>query len=35
MVRTAGDKTMTMDNTIQGRWIASSCGSVKDIEIEH
>jgi len=26
---------MTMDNTIQGRWIASSCGSVKDIEIEH
>ncbi|HEY6453311.1 MAG TPA: DUF3617 family protein [Steroidobacteraceae bacterium] len=34
VVRTAGGKTMTVDKTIHGKWLAASCGDVKDFEIE-
>jgi hypothetical protein len=29
-----GAKTMTVNSTMQGKWIGADCGSVKDIEIE-
>jgi Protein of unknown function (DUF3617) len=29
-----GAKTMTVNSTMQGKWLGSDCGNVKDIEIE-
>jgi hypothetical protein len=29
-----GAKTMTVNSTMQGKWLGSDCGSVKDIELE-
>ena len=34
VVRTSGDKTMTIDSTIHGKWLGASCGDIKDFEIE-
>ncbi len=33
-VRNSGGKTMTVDSNIQGQWLGSSCGDVKDYQIE-
>jgi Protein of unknown function (DUF3617) len=29
-----GGKTMTVNSTVQGKWLSASCGSVKGIELE-
>jgi len=29
-----GSKTMTVDSTMEGKWLGASCGSVTDIEID-
>jgi hypothetical protein len=29
-----GAKTMTVNSTIEGKWLGSDCGSVKDVEME-
>jgi uncharacterized protein DUF3617 len=34
VVMTSGSKTMTMNSTIAGKWLAASCGPIKDIESE-
>lgn len=34
MVRSSGGKSMTIDSTIHGKWLAASCGDIKDVEIE-
>jgi hypothetical protein len=34
VVRTSGDKSMTVDSTIHGKWLGASCGDIKDFEIE-
>ena len=33
-VMTGGNRTMTMNSTVQGKWIGPSCGNVKDVEME-
>ncbi len=33
-VMTAGSRTMTMNSTVEGKWIGASCGTVKDAEVE-
>jgi Protein of unknown function (DUF3617) len=30
----SGAKTMTINNTMQGKWLGASCGAVKDAELE-
>jgi hypothetical protein len=34
VVVTSAGKTMTVNNTMQGKWLGASCGTVKDAEIE-
>ncbi|HXR18439.1 MAG TPA: DUF3617 domain-containing protein [Steroidobacteraceae bacterium] len=34
VVKSSGDRTMTVDSTIHGKWLSASCGDVKDFEIE-
>ena len=34
IVMTSAGKTMTMNSTIQGKWLGASCGTVKDAELE-
>jgi hypothetical protein len=34
LVMTSGGKTMTMNSTVQGKWLGASCGSVTDAELE-
>ena len=34
VVISSGAKTMTMNSTVQGKWLSASCGAVKDIELE-
>jgi hypothetical protein len=34
IVVTQSGKSMTVDSTLQGKWLAASCGSVKDAEPE-
>jgi hypothetical protein len=34
VVTTSGDKTMTVNSTIHGKWLGASCGDIKDSEIE-
>ncbi len=34
MVMTRGGKTMTVNSTMEGKWLGSDCGSVKDYELE-
>jgi hypothetical protein len=29
-----GSKTMTVNSTMEGKWLGGNCGSVTDIEIE-
>jgi Protein of unknown function (DUF3617) len=33
-VKNSGGKTMTVDSTIKGQWLAASCGDIKDYELE-
>jgi hypothetical protein len=34
VVMTSGSKTMTVNSTLQGKWLGASCGAVKDAELE-
>lgn len=34
VVVTSAGKTMTVNNTLQGKWLGASCGTVKDAELE-
>ena len=34
VVMTSAGKTMTVNNTMQGKWLGASCGTVKDAELE-
>lgn len=34
VVSTSGSKTMTVNSSIQGKWLAASCGNIKDRELE-
>ncbi len=34
VVVTSSGKTMTVDSTVHGKWLSSSCGAVKDAELE-
>jgi hypothetical protein len=34
VVVTSSGKTMTVDSTVQGKWLSASCGAVKDAELE-
>jgi hypothetical protein len=34
VVMTSAGKTMTINNTMQGKWLGASCGTVKDAEME-
>lgn len=34
VVSTSGSKTMTVNSTIEGKWLSASCGSIKDRELE-
>jgi hypothetical protein len=34
VVITSSGKTMTVDSTVQGKWLSASCGTVKDSELE-
>jgi hypothetical protein len=34
VVVTSSGKTMTVDSTVQGKWLSASCGTVKDAELE-
>jgi Protein of unknown function (DUF3617) len=33
-VMSSGGKTMTVNSTVQGKWLGADCGSVKDAELE-
>jgi hypothetical protein len=33
-VKTSGGKTMTVDSTVKGQWLADSCGDIKDFQLE-
>ena len=33
-VKTSGGKSMTVDSTIKGQWLAASCGDIKDFQLE-
>ena len=34
VVMTSAGKTMTVNNTMQGKWLGANCGTVKDAELE-
>jgi hypothetical protein len=34
VVVTSSGKTMTVDTTVQGKWLSANCGTVKDTELE-
>jgi hypothetical protein len=34
VVMTSAGKTMTVNNTLQGKWLGANCGTVKDAELE-
>jgi hypothetical protein len=34
VVVTSSGKTMTVDSTVQGKWLSANCGTVKDAELE-
>jgi hypothetical protein len=34
VVMTSGGKTMTVNSALQGKWLGSNCGTVKDAELE-
>jgi hypothetical protein len=34
IVMTSAGKTMTVNNTMRGKWLGASCGTVKDAELE-
>jgi hypothetical protein len=34
VVMTRGERTMNVDGTLEGKWLAASCGDVKDVEVE-
>lgn len=34
VVVTSAGKTMTVDSTVQGKWLGASCGKVKNVELE-
>jgi hypothetical protein len=34
VVVSSGAKNMTINNTMQGKWVSASCGAVKDAELE-
>lgn len=34
VVMTSAGKTMTMNSTLQGKWLGASCGTVKEAELE-
>jgi hypothetical protein len=34
IVMTGSGKTMTVNNTMQGKWLGANCGTVKDAELE-
>jgi hypothetical protein len=34
VVVTSAGKTMTVNSTVQGKWLGASCGTVKDAELE-
>jgi hypothetical protein len=34
VVMTSAGKTMTVNSTVQGKWLGASCGTVKDAELE-
>jgi hypothetical protein len=34
VVMTSNGKTMTVNSTVQGKWLGASCGTVKDAELE-
>ena len=34
MVMTRGERSMNVDGTLEGKWLAASCGAVKDVEVE-
>lgn len=34
MVISHGEKTMTVNSTMEGKWLSSDCGNVKDYELE-
>jgi hypothetical protein len=34
MVMSRDGKTMTVNSTMEGKWLGSDCGSVKDFELE-
>jgi hypothetical protein len=33
-VKSNGGKSMTVDSTVKGQWLAASCGDIKDFELE-
>ena len=33
-VKSNGGKTMTVDSTVKGQWLATSCGDIKDFQLE-
>jgi hypothetical protein len=33
-VKNAGGKSMTVDSTVKGQWLAASCGDIKDFQLE-
>ena len=34
VVTSSGNKTLTVNSTIEGKWLGADCGSVKDTEVE-
>jgi len=34
VVVTESGKSMTVDSTLQGKWLGASCGAIKDSELE-
>jgi Protein of unknown function (DUF3617) len=34
VVVTSSGKTMTVDTSVQGKWLSANCGTVKDTELE-
>jgi Protein of unknown function (DUF3617) len=34
VVMTSAGKTMTVNNTMEGKWLSASCGTIKDTELE-
>jgi len=34
VVKTTGDKSMTINSTVHGKWLGASCGDIKDFQTE-